>query len=40
MLSTAEGILLFILTSESVLVNLGDVFIGVVSCNYYVKNKK
>lgn len=40
MLSTAEGILLFISTSESVLGILGDVFIGVVSCNYYVKNKK
>ncbi|CAO2606911.1 Taste receptor type 2 member 114 [Lemmus lemmus] len=40
MLSAAEGILLFISTSESVLGILGDVFIGVVSCNYYVKNKK
>ncbi|XP_059113131.1 taste receptor type 2 member 114-like [Peromyscus eremicus] len=40
MLSAAEGILLFISTTESVLGILGDVFIGFVNCNDYIKNKK
>ncbi|XP_003510594.1 taste receptor type 2 member 114-like [Cricetulus griseus] len=40
MLSTAEGILLFISTSEAVLGILGDTVIGFVNCNDFIKNKK